>query len=122
MTSSTPPDRLSLRVRAWRYPWFTAKALLRGALRQLARDIPLSRTATDEAWAVRDEDVPPHLAQFTRGELLKWKGVELRVLKVVGNPTPALILVPIAATHGRKLRAYRAARRAQKLEARHVAS
>lgn len=113
---------LRLDLPFWRYPVFACKALLRRFFLSLAHDIPLTRRGSDEAWAARDEALPSYLSQFTRGELLKWKGVEFRVLKVVGDPSPGLILVPTASTHGQRIAAFRAIRREQVKERRHVDS
>jgi hypothetical protein len=112
----------SLRLPPWRYPFFQLKALARAFFLRLAGEISLTKTATDEAWVARVEDLPPALRQFQRGELLPWKGVEFRVLKVVGNPSPAIILVPTKVTHGKIVNTYRAVRREQVRDARDVDS
>jgi hypothetical protein len=112
----------SLRLPPWRYPIFQLKALARAFFLRLAREIPLTKAASDDDWITRTEDLPPALMQFQRGELLKWKGIEFRVLKVVGNPSPALILVPTRVTHGKIVNTYRAVRREQVKDARDVDS
>lgn len=106
--------RLELRFIAWDYPIFAVKALVKALFLRLAGEISLSPRASDEEWASRQERVPPALQQFERGELLKWKGVEFRVFKVVGDPTPGIIIVPTAITHGKKVKTYRQVRQAQK--------
>lgn len=121
-TGSGKAAKLRLDLPPWRYPLFRLRALVRRALLRLAHDTPLTKRATDEAWVARAEDVPPYLAQFQHGELLKWKGVEFRVLKVVGNPSPALIIVATNATHGKLVQKIRETRRIQKAVRRHVAS
>jgi len=113
--------KLRLDLPPWRYPLFRLRALIRRALLSLAHDTPLTARASDEAWVARTEDLPPYLVQFQHGELLKWKGVEFRVLKVVGNPSPAIIIVATGATHGKLVSKVRELRRFQKVERRHVA-
>jgi hypothetical protein len=44
------------------------------------------------------------------------------VLKVVGNPSPAIIIVATGATHGKIVEKFRETRRIQKAIRRHVAS
>lgn len=61
-------------------------------------------------------EIPPSLACFAEGELLPWKGVRLRVVKIVGTPVPCLILVPAGPTHGRKLQVMRNYRDAGRVE------
>jgi len=52
-------------------------------------------------------EVPASLAHFSEGEVLPWKGVTFKVGKVVGGALPCIMLVPIGATHGTKLRTMR---------------
>jgi hypothetical protein len=98
------------------------RAIVRRTLLRLAHDTPLTKRATDDEWIARAEDLPPYLLQFQHGEFLKWKGVEFRVLKVVGNPSPAIIIVATGATHGKIVEKFRETRRIQKAIRRHVAS
>lgn len=94
-------------VSFWRHPFrLTGLAIRRKVLLAL------------RAWQVRDDkqqthpvsgdfdggDVPLELRHFQKGELLPFKGVFFRVGKVVGGPMPAIILVPVGATKGTKLR------------------
>jgi hypothetical protein len=51
--------------------------------------------------------IPPELAAITVGERIPFKGVWLKVEKVVGAPVPAVLLVPDGLTHGRKLQTLR---------------
>lgn len=118
-TPSGKAKRLSLQLPAWRYPWFYVSAIIRRTLLRLAHDFPLSKRASDDDWIARDEpNIPPHLSQYQPNEILKWKGVEFRVLKVIGDPMPSIILVPASSTHGKRVAALRAINRRQQADRR----
>jgi hypothetical protein len=51
--------------------------------------------------------LPPELAAFQVGEILPWKGQQLRVARIGVDPIPAIVLVPVALTRGAKLRVLR---------------
>lgn len=55
----------------------------------------------------KPEDLPPPLQPFQVGETLPWKGQRFKVAKIVGDPIPMIMLVPVGLTKGAKLRGLR---------------
>lgn len=94
-------------VSFWRHPIrMTGLAIRRWTLRRLrAWQEHDDRMATHPIEGDFDGGtLPPELRHFEKGELVPFKGVFFRVGQVVGGPMPALILVPVGATKGTKLR------------------
>lgn len=75
------------------------------ALRIALRRLLVNRDHNDPLWD--GGAIPEPLQRFTVGEVLPWKGLRFKVGKVVGGDFPCVILVPVGATHGAKLRKLR---------------
>jgi hypothetical protein len=59
------------------------------------------------ALLAKEEVLPPALQTFQTGESVPLKGHWFKVLKIHGEPIPAIILVPVGLTKGAKLRGLR---------------
>lgn len=59
------------------------------------------------ALLAKEEVLPPALQPFQVGENVPLKGQWFKVLKIHGEPIPALIIVPVGRTKGAKLRGLR---------------